>query len=152
MTKELTIKKENIIYNLEASNMAEVIDSLSKLLYENNDIENIENFKEGVYRREQEIPTSIGKGVAIPHGKSAEVINSSVALATLTTHINWGEESTDKVKYVFLLAIKESAEPEKHLRILANLSTKLMDDDFVEKFKSAKNKEELFNVINYYSK
>ncbi|EKB55612.1 PTS system, fructose subfamily, IIA component [Falseniella ignava CCUG 37419] len=149
---KLVIKKENIIYGLKAENMNEVIDKLSKCLYENKDIDNVEKFKEAVYNREAEVPTSIGKGVAIPHGKSSIVNNSTVALGVLESYIPWGEESEDEVKFVFLIAIKDADEPEKHLRILANLSANLMNDNFVAEFKSAENKEEIFNVINNFNK
>lgn len=148
----LVIKKENIIYGLKAKSMNDVIAQLSKSLYESKDIENIEKFKEAVYKRETEIPTSIGKGVAIPHGKSSVVKNSTVALGVLDSYIPWGEETEDEVNFVFLIAIKDEDEPEKHLRILANLSTNLMNDNFVAEFKSAKNKDETFNVINNFNK
>lgn len=49
---------------------------------------------------------------------------------------------------MFLLAIREDDKAEKHLRILADLSTNLMNDEFVDKLKAAKNKNEVFNVIN----
>jgi len=148
----LVIKKENIIYGLKAKSMNDVIAQLSKSLYESKDIENIEKFKEAVNKRETEIPTSIGKGVAIPHGKSSVVKNSTVALGVLDSYIPWGEETEDEVNFVFLIAIKDEDEPEKHLRILANLSTNLMNDNFVAEFKSAKNKDETFNVINNFNK
>lgn len=144
----LVIKKENIVYGLKAKNMNDVIDILSKSLYESKDIENIGKFKEAVYKRETEISTSIGKGVAIPHGKSSIVNSSTVALGVLDSYIPWGGKTEDKVKFVFLIAIKDGDEPEKHLRILANLSANLMDDNFVSEFKTAKNEDEIFNVIN----
>lgn len=146
--KKLVIKKENIVYDLEANNIGEVIDSLAKKLYENQDIKSIDKFKQAVIQREKEVPTSIGKEIAIPHGKSNSIRNSTVALGVLNKKIKWGEENNDEVKYVFLLAIREDDQADEHLRILADLSTNLMDDEFVGEFKSAKNKNEVFKVIN----
>lgn len=86
------IKKENIVYNLEATNFNEVIDELSKALYESKDIKNIEIFKKAVIQREKEVPTSIGKEIAIPHGKSNSIRNSTAALGILNEKINWGKK------------------------------------------------------------
>lgn len=150
MTKNVaTIKEENIIFDLKVDNINEIIDQLSEKLFENGDINDKKKFIEAVMERENEIPTSIGNEMAIPHGKSESVVNSTVALCILNEKIMWGEESQDEVKYVFLLAIKDADKGETHLRTLANLSSKLMDKEFVNNLKSAKSKMELLEVINH---
>lgn len=149
MTKNVaTIKEENIIYDLKVDSVNEIINQLAEKLLGNGDINDKEKFIKAVIERENEIPTSIGDEMAIPHGKSESVVNSTVAIGVLNEKIIWGEESDDEVKYVFLLAIKEGDEGETHLRTLANLSSKLMDKDFVNRLKSAKSKMEFVEVIN----
>lgn len=145
---ELTIKEENIIFDLDLRNIEEIIGELTNKLYSSGYINNKKEFIEAVIERENEIPTSIGNEIAIPHGKSDSVTQSTVALCVLKEKIKWGEKTEDEVKYIFLLAIKDVDKGEKHLRMLANLSSKLMDKEFVRKFKNAKTKNELFKVIN----
>ncbi len=149
MTKNVaTIKEENIIFNLEADNIEEIVAQLAEKLFESGDINDKSKFIDAVMERENEIPTSIGNEMAIPHGKSVSVDHSTVALCVLNEKIIWGEESQDEVKYVFLLAIKDADKGETHLRTLANLSSKLMDKEFVNNLKRAKSKTELLEVIN----
>lgn len=149
MTKNVaTIKEENIIFNLEADNIEEIVAQLAGKLFESGDINDKSKFIDAVMERENEIPTSIGNEMAIPHGKSVSVVHSTVALCVLNEKIIWGEESQDEVKYVFLLAIKDADKGETHLRTLANLSSKLMDKEFVNNLKRAKSKTELLEVIN----
>lgn len=143
-----TIKKENIIYNLDAKNVSDVIGSLSQKFYDNGDIKDVNAFQKAVFERENQIPTSIGNLVAIPHGKSESVNNSTVAFAKLKEPIKWGEKNEDEVMYVFLLSIKESDKGDNHLRTLANLSSNLMDNDFINAIKSSKNIDELYRTIN----
>lgn len=145
---KVTIKNENIIYDLEAPNILEIVNQLADRLLNNGDISDKQAFIDAVISREDEIPTSIGNEIAIPHGKSNSVIQSTVALGVLKEQIVWGENTNDEVKYVFLLAIKEDDKGENHLRTLANLSSKLMDQDFVTSFKNADSEEELIKVIN----
>lgn len=149
MTKNVaTIKEENIIFNLEADNIEEIVAQLAGKLFESGDINDKSKFIDAVMERENEIPTSIGNEMAIPHGKSVSVVHSTVALCVLNEKIIWGGESQDEVKYVFLLAIKDADKGETHLRTLANLSSKLMDKEFVNNLKRAKSKTELLEVIN----
>lgn len=146
--EELVIKKENILFDFESDSVEKIIIELANKLYLNNDIEDREKFVKAVLKRENEIPTSIGNEIAIPHGKSESVVQSTIALCVLKDTIQWGEGSNDKVKYIFMLAIKEADKEEKHLKTLANLSSQLMNNDFVNSFKNANTKNELFNIIN----
>lgn len=144
----IEITKENIIYDLVATEPSDVIESLSKCLLESHNISNLDEFIESVWKREKEIPTNIGKGIAIPHGKSRTVKSSSTAMARLKYPVSWSQEDDEPVQYVFLLAIKDGDEKDEHLRQLAYLSTKLMDDSYVEALKQAENLDELTISLN----
>ncbi|MEY8351988.1 PTS sugar transporter subunit IIA [Lachnospiraceae bacterium 54-53] len=60
-------------------------------------------YLESVYDREKATTTSIGHGIAIPHGNMVEVNESRIAVAILDQPIEW---SGDFVDVVFLLAVK----------------------------------------------
>lgn len=144
----IQITQENIIYDLIAKNPSEVITALSQRLLKSQCINNLDDFIESVWQRENEIPTNIGKGIAIPHGKSRTVQFSSIAMARLKYPVSWSHEDDEPVQYVFLLAIKEGDEKDEHLRQLAYLSTKLMDDSYVDTLKQAENLDELTLSLN----
>ncbi|OFU53273.1 PTS sugar transporter subunit IIA [Aerococcus sp. HMSC10H05] len=140
--EQIIIDKQNIIFNSDANSTAEVIRELADTLFECGHITDIEKFMDSVFEREREIPTSIGNGIAIPHGKSDVVLTSKISLAVLKKPIVW-DGSDDEVKYIFLLAIKDGDQGDNHLRTLANLASRLMDDEFVEMLKGATNINEL---------
>lgn len=60
-------------------------------------------YTESVLDREHMSATTIGGGIAIPHGSSERVKQSCIVVVTLKQPIPWG---TEKVELVFLLAIK----------------------------------------------
>ncbi len=60
-------------------------------------------YTESVLDREKMSATTIGAGIAIPHGSSERVKQSCIVIVTLKQPIPWG---TEKVELVFLLAIK----------------------------------------------
>jgi PTS system fructose-specific IIA component len=136
--EKVSIEKDNILFDLDVKDYREVISALSDLLYENHVINSKEEFNNAVIERENDISTSIGNELAIPHGKSESVLHSSIALAVLKNKIKWGGEGNDEVKYVFMLAIEDRDKGNKHLQVLANLSSHLMDDGFVKEFKKSR--------------
>ncbi|GEM_PF-87570 len=62
-----------------------------------------ESYLESVLERERATTTSIGRGVAIPHGNIAETNEARIGVAILDHPIDWSGESVD---VVFLLAVK----------------------------------------------
>lgn len=145
--KENKIRKENIIVDMVATDKYDVINQVAQVLHQNNCILDKDIFIKDVTSRENEISTGIGQGIAIPHGKSDSVIASTVAVVKLKNPIDWESHDDQPVSLVFLLAIKNQAESKEHLRMLADVSTKLMDDEFIENIGKAKTVDDLFQVL-----
>jgi transcriptional antiterminator/mannitol/fructose-specific phosphotransferase system IIA component (Ntr-type) len=66
-------------------------------------------YLESVFDREKATTTSIGHGIAIPHGNMMEVNESRIAVAILDQPIEW---AGDMVDVVFLLAVKMTSQYE----------------------------------------
>ncbi|KAF3375136.1 PTS mannose transporter subunit IIAB, partial [Enterococcus faecium] len=77
------------------------------------------------------------------------VIESTVAVAKLKRSVEWGALDDQPVDLVFLLAIKDTDKGTNHLRILAELSGRLMDDEFVKRIKDSRNKKELVKALSF---
>ena len=65
--------------------------------------------------------------------------------------IEWAEEQKEKVKLVFLLGVPESKKETLHLKILAQISRKLMDEEFREKL-IFNDMEKVFELLNEIEK
>lgn len=78
-------------------------------------------YTESVLDRENMSATTIGGGIAIPHGSSEWVKQSCIVVVTLKQPITWG---TEMVELVFLLAIKhdERKEMRQLFRELSRIS------------------------------
>lgn len=139
------ITKELIVLDLEASCKAEVINELSKVIEKEDKLINFDGFVEQVFKREETFPTSIGFDVAIPHGKCDSVKNAAVAFARLKNEVQWSED--ERAKYIFLIAVPEKEAGDTHLQILAQLSRKIMREEFRDKLKNACEIDELLEVL-----
>ncbi|MBY7141744.1 fructose PTS transporter subunit IIA [Virgibacillus sp. NKC19-3] len=141
------VHKKNIILNLQASTRDEVIKLLSERLLENGFIRDSDQFIGDVNERESQMSTGIGRGLAIPHGKSESVLESTVVFAKTNNHIEWGSLDKEPVNIIFLLAIAKQDENDEHLRLLADISGKLMEDDFVNAIRNADSVEEIKKLL-----
>lgn len=87
----------------------------------------------------------MGFDVAIPHGKCDSVKHAALAFARLDKEIQWSEE--EKVKYVFLIAVPGKEAGDTHLKILAQISRKIMREEFREKLMEADNVDQILQVL-----
>lgn len=85
----------------EVEHRYELIEKLARSLYEKGYVE--KEYIENAIARDRMSATTIGAGVAIPHGSPKLIKQSVIAVATLREPLDWGVE---KVSLVFMLAVK----------------------------------------------
>jgi len=142
---------ELIILNQKSSNKEQVIKKLIDKLYDQDIISSKEDFFEAVMEREAQSPTGLERGVAIPHGKSTSVKKAAFAVARLEKPIVEWESVTENndVELVFLLAIPKAEEGSTHLKLLAELASALMYEDFTTNLMNAKDSKEFICALDY---
>lgn len=138
------INENNIILNLETENKREIINKMTETISEEK-LLNKEKFIEDVFKREEMENTVVGFKVAIPHGKSEFINSPQIVFAKLKEEIFWGDPD-EKVKYIFLLGVPTVSAGE-HIKILMNLSKKILDEKFREKLEMTDDKGELLKII-----
>ena len=97
--------------------------------------------------RESQITTGIGNNIAIPHGKSSTVNVASLMFAKTTKPLEWNSLDGSKVSIIFLMAARERDTGKEHLKMLATVAGKLMDDDFVKEIKAENDPDKLVNIF-----
>lgn len=148
--KKMTNEKL-VLLNQTCTNKEEVIKKLIEKLYEEKVISSKEEFFNVVMAREAHSPTGLERGVAIPHGKSEIVKKAAFAVARLEKPLTDWESVTEdnNVDLVFLLAIPKAEEGSTHLKLLAELSSALMYEDFTTNIKNAKDSKQLLDALDY---
>lgn len=108
-TKEVVlpslIRADLVHLDVEKEHPLQVIELLGNTLYQKGFIE--KEFIHSALVRERKSATSIGGGIAIPHGLPTMVIQSAIAVAVLKQPIEWGNE---QVSVVFMLAISNQVQ------------------------------------------
>nr|HPM03068.1 fructose PTS transporter subunit IIA [Candidatus Cloacimonadota bacterium] len=118
----MEIFAKNLIYlKQDIVSKGHCISQMIDYLFDNNLIDSKEDFTKAVFDREEIMSTGIGRGIAIPHGRSKCVKKLSCVFMTLKKDIDFDSIDGDPVKIVFMLAIPDNANNE-YMKILGQIS------------------------------
>ncbi len=126
------INKEMIVLDSELKDKDDVIQYLAEKAMNLGYVSKVDTYVEAVKKREEEFSTAVGYGVSIPHGKSESVKEAFIAFFRSRNGFQWDNSEESKVNLVFLLGVPENKKETLHLKILAQISRKLMDETFRE--------------------
>jgi len=141
------LKMDTIILDLNSSSKAKVIDELVNKLDNAGRLNNKEEYKKDILKREEQSTTGIGEGVAIPHAKSRAVKTPAIAFGRSIKGIDFDSLDGEPSHLFFMIAASEGAHSD-HLETLSRLSTLLMDTTFRAALLKANSKEEVIRLID----
>ena len=147
--KNLT--NENLItIDLDLNKKEEVIKYLVKQLYDEGKLSSEKDFYNAVLDREALSPTGFEAGLAVPHGKSNAVKEAAFAVAKLKRPISEWEsvDENNKVELVFLLAIPTSEAGSTHIELLAELMTRISNEEYKKSLENSKDKHEFYKRLD----
>ncbi|MCI5892380.1 MAG: fructose-specific PTS transporter subunit EIIC [Clostridiales bacterium] len=146
--KVVDLLKENAVsLNCSVGSKEELYDKLIELQSNAGNLNNKEQYKADIFKRDDEGPTAIGDGVAIPHAKSDAVKTPGLAAVTVPDGIDLDALDGGMSNLIFMIAAPKQGR-DTHLEVLSRLTVMLMDEDFRKKLLAAKSKKEFLNLIN----
>ena len=142
------LKKENIIAGLSAQTKNEALEKLVQLLYEGGYLEDRDAFLADVLHREEISTTGIGNGIAIPHGKSSAVKETTVAVGRLTSSLEWESVDDKPVELIVLLAVNDADKTGVHVKLLSEMARKLASEQNCKKLLEAEDAQGIIDVFS----
>ncbi|MFH7197528.1 PTS sugar transporter subunit IIA [Klebsiella pneumoniae] len=124
---------KNIKLNMTARTKEEVIEELTDLLIQDGAVTNKEDFIRDVWLREELGSTGFENHIAIPHGKSSGVSRTALAIGRTQHAIPWETTDGSDVRCVILFAVCLVDQNATHIRLLAQVSGSLADEDIIAK-------------------
>ncbi|HDK9807991.1 TPA: PTS sugar transporter subunit IIA [Klebsiella pneumoniae] len=124
---------KNIKLNMTARTKEEVIEELTDLLIQDGAVTNKEDFIRDVWLREELGSTGFENHIAIPHGKSSGVSRTALAIGRTQHAIPWETMDGSDVRCVILFAVCLVDQNATHIRLLAQVSRSLADEDIIAK-------------------
>lgn len=139
-----------IVSFIESKSQQEVLRSMTENLVEKGYLKQQDTFYQAVMDREKIVSTGIGVGVAIPHAKLDDQKDFFIAIGIHKGEgIEWKSLDDAPVKIIFLIGGPSNAQ-KTYLKILSHLTTMLKPDGLREKLLSAKEAEEVVDILKKY--
>jgi PTS system nitrogen regulatory IIA component len=151
MKIENLLKKENILQIPFVANKWELMRLLVEKLIESYQDENYsddlkQSLHESVITREKQSSTSMGSGIAFPHGRINGLNKPLIALATIRDGIDFNDSDQIPTKLVFLFLFPGNRH-ELGVKIQSVFARFLLTENNAEKIINAQNPEEIHNLI-----
>ena len=122
--KMAILSKDRISLQASAADKADAIRKAGELLVRSGCV--LPEYVNGMLTREQSMSTSLGNGVAIPHGvyeNREHILQTGISVLQLTDGVEWDED--EKVYMVIGIA----ASSDEHVGVLANLAEVIDDEE-----------------------
>ena len=139
------LSRESVIAGLGVNSKKQLLQSMSELASGVTGLPAHDIFAT-LKERERLGATGVGSGIAIPHGKLADMERLYGFFASLETPVAFDAVDEKPVDLVFLLLGPESAGAE-HLKALARVSRMLGDADLTRKLRACEESAALFALL-----
>jgi PTS system nitrogen regulatory IIA component len=140
------LQEERIGCNLEAASKKRVLEQLGQRLAESVPELTQDLVFDALLERERLGSTGLGKGIALPHARMANVTQAMGAFITLDQGIDFDAIDGDPVDLAFAMLVPEEA-TEEHLQLLSKLASMFSDTEFCNTLRNANNDQDLFQLI-----
>ena len=143
---EQMLTKDCICLELKGKTKAEVIDEMVDILYSAGKLNDKEEYKKAILKREAESSTGLEEGIAVPHAKTSAVKIPSIAFGLSKEGVDYNSLDGEPSKIFFMIAAPANA-ADTHIEVLSKLTTMLLEDEVREKLLNAKTQQDVLDTL-----
>jgi fructose-specific phosphotransferase system IIA component len=140
------LSEDFVIVGLDASSKEDAINALVDLIAKSDKVKNVNKVREAVFEREKIMTTGVGKGFAVPHGKTDAVTDIVAAFAITKKPIDYDSLDGEPVRLIFLLVGRDNMVG-PHIKLLSRISKLMNDNEFRERLLNAKSPKEVVELF-----
>jgi fructose PTS system EIIBC or EIIC component len=135
-----------IAVNMEVADKDDAIKKIIDLSANSGKILDLDKASRTIFEREKLVSTGVGKGFAIPHGKTDAISDVVASFAITKDPIDFDSIDGEPVRFIFLLIGKENL-LNTHIKLLSRISRLMNKDEFREALLEAKSSEEVLKIF-----
>ncbi|ARA91848.1 PTS sugar transporter subunit IIA [Rhodothermaceae bacterium RA] len=135
-----------ISVGLPGATKTDVLNNLIDLLQGHPLVQDLEAVRAAVFEREEMMSTGVGKGLALPHAKTAAVSGTVAAFAVTAAPVPFDAIDHLPVRLLFLLVGTEAAKSQ-HIKVLSRVSRLMNQEAFRERLLQAGSAEEVLTIF-----
>lgn len=141
------ITPDRILCHTSVSSKKRVLELLSELLAKDSDVLSQQEIFESLLNREKLGTTSLGHGVALPHGRLQKTDKALGAFIQLDDPIDYDASDNRPVDLLFALLVPQES-TDQHLQLLASLAESFSSEAFRERLRSAPDSEAVYKLFS----
>ena len=145
------LNTNRVILDMKATSKTEAIEELTDILQKDGAISCRETFIQDVWQRESEGSTGFENHIAIPHGKSSAVVNTTLAMGRTRQEIPWETLDGSNVRCIILFAVRLEDQNTTHIRLLSQVAGALADDDIIEQLLVESSPQKIIELFSQYA-
>lgn len=139
---------ENCInLDLKGTNKSQIIDELVEILSAAGKLNDKDEYKKEILKRESQSSTGLEEGIAIPHAKTSAVKVPSIAFGLSKAGVDYDSLDGEPSKLFFMIAAPANAS-DTHIEVLSKLTTTLLDDGVRERLLNAASPKEVIEILS----
>lgn len=142
------LRNDRIELHLKSNTKEAALTELTELLYKSGALTDKDAFLNDVLARESISTTGIGNGIAIPHGKSANVLETTVAIGRCEKELEWESVDDKPVNFIVLLAVNDNDRTGVHVKLLSQMARKLAFEETCKRLVNAETAEEITAIFS----
>lgn len=145
--KITSILTEDLIQvNIPGETKEDVINAIIDLAVKSQKIKDIEKVRQAIFEREKIMSTGVGKGFAIPHGKTDAVTDIVAAFGITEKPIDYQSLDHEPVRLLFLLIGKDSLVG-AHIKLLSRISRLMNKEELRNNLLSTGTSAEILQIL-----
>ncbi|UYP73955.1 PTS sugar transporter subunit IIA [Pantoea dispersa] len=149
ISRILTPRRVNLA--LSATSKEEAINELTDLLVNDGAISDRAAFIADVWLREAEGSTGFENHIAIPHGKSSAVRQTTLAIGRTQQDIPWETLDGSQVRCIILFAVRLEDQNTTHIRLLSQVASALADDEVIARLLAENDPGNIIRLFSQYA-
>ncbi len=149
ISRILTPRRVNLA--LSATSKEEAINELTDLLVSDGAISDRAAFIADVWLREAEGSTGFENHIAILHGKSSAVKQTTLAIGRTQQDIPWETLDGSQVRCIILFAVRLEDQNTTHIRLLSQVASALADDEVIARLLAENDPGNIIRLFSQYA-
>ena len=140
------LNEDLIQVNIPGETKEDIINAIIDLAAKSDNISDIDKVREAIFEREKIMSTGVGKGFAIPHGKTDAVTDIVAAFGITEKPIDYQSLDHEPVRLIFLLIGKDSLVG-AHIKLLSRISRLMNKEQLRDKLLNSKTPAEILEHL-----
>lgn len=140
------LRPDLVEIGLPGRSKEEVINSMVDILEGHEGIDNLEDVRSAIFEREEMMSTGVGKGLGLPHAKTAAATETVAAFATTAEPVNFGSIDDEPIRLLLLL-VGPKEHKSQHVKILGRISRLVSQDSLRQELIEADDPETIIEIL-----